>query len=90
MAEIVEAWREITTGADPWLDQLTSSDLQKTISRPGAKVPVSYGSLLLRTIYHYWYHLGENLAIRQLLGHSNLPEFVGNVDEEAPYRPEVG
>jgi hypothetical protein len=25
--------------------------------------------------------------IRQVLGHRRLPEFVGNIDEEAPYRP---
>jgi hypothetical protein len=23
-----------------------------------------------------------------MLGHTNLPEFVGNIDDEAPYRPE--
>jgi uncharacterized damage-inducible protein DinB len=88
LAEIQTAWRAITTAADPWLEQLASRDLQTAISRPGAQVPITYGSLLLRTIYHYWYHLGENLAIRQQLGHTNLPEFVGNIDEEAPYRAE--
>jgi hypothetical protein len=82
------AWHEITSAADPWLDQLTSNDLQRTISRPSASIPITYGSLLLRTIYHYWYHLGENQAIRQMLGHTDLPVFVGNIDEEAPYRPE--
>jgi len=40
-------------------------------------------------MYHYWYHTGENAASRQLLGHTNLPEFVGNIDDEAPYRPEA-
>jgi len=44
--------------------------------------------LLQRVIYHYWYHNGENMAIRQQLGQSNLPEFVGNIDDEAPYRPD--
>jgi hypothetical protein len=47
------------------------------------------GSLLLRNIYHYWYHTGENMAIRQMLGHHRLPQFVGNIDDEAPYRPET-
>jgi hypothetical protein len=28
------------------------------------------------------------MAIRQVLGHQDLPEFVGNIDDEAPYRPE--
>ena len=36
--------------------------------------------------YHYWFHTGEILAIRQVLGHARLPEFVGNIDVEAPYR----
>ena len=46
-------------------------------------------SLLQRVIYHYWYHNGENCAIRQMLGHTNLPQFVGNIDEEAPYLPHL-
>ncbi len=47
------------------------------------------GTLLQRVIYHYWYHTGENVAIRQMFGHTDLPEFVGNIDDEAPYRPEA-
>ena len=27
-------------------------------------------------------------AIRQMLGHAGLPEYVGEIEEEAPYRPE--
>jgi hypothetical protein len=38
--------------------------------------------------YHYWYHLGEALAVRQMLGHRDLPDFVGDIDSQAPYRPE--
>jgi len=37
---------------------------------------------------HYWYHTRENMAVRQNLGHTNLPEFVGDIDGEAPYRAE--
>jgi hypothetical protein len=37
--------------------------------------------------HHYWYHIGENMAIRQELGHRDLPEFVGDIDTEAPYLP---
>jgi hypothetical protein len=29
------------------------------------------------------------MAIRQRLGHGDLPEFVGDIDDEAPYRPEA-
>jgi len=37
---------------------------------------------------HYWYHLGESQAIRQLLGHTDLPQFVGDIRGGGPYRPE--
>ena len=47
-----------------------------------------YGNLLQRLIYHYWYHTGETMAMRQMLGHPRLPQFVGNIDDEAPYRPD--
>lgn len=88
LAEILEAWDAITREADPWLDQLTTADLQRQVVSNGKPRDVIYGNLLQRVIYHYWYHNGENLAIRQLLGHTNLPEYVGNIDDEAPYRPE--
>ncbi|HET9016907.1 MAG TPA: hypothetical protein VFN57_15000, partial [Thermomicrobiaceae bacterium] len=54
----------------------------------GARFEATLGSLMQRVIYHYWYHTGENQAIRQLLGHQHLPVFVGNIDDEAPYMPE--
>jgi hypothetical protein len=28
------------------------------------------------------------MAMRQMLGHPRLPQFVGNIDDEAPYRPD--
>jgi hypothetical protein len=85
--EAWQAWCMIIEAANPWLDGLTTEDLQREVAvvQPAR---ILYGSLLQRTTYHYWYHTGENMAIRQLLGHGNLPDFVGNIDGEAPYRPE--
>jgi hypothetical protein len=54
----------------------------------GKPVRESIGSMLHRITYHYWYHIGESQAIRQFLGHSGLPEFVGAIHAEAPYMPE--
>ncbi len=85
-----QAWREVTTATDPWLDAVTVAKLAETLVVPGWGVTTSYGSLMLRVIDHYWYHIGEIMAIRQLLGHTNLPDFVGDIDHEAPYRPENG
>jgi len=39
-------------------------------------------------VAHYWYHNGENMLIRQAQQHRDLPWFVGDIDGEAPYRPE--
>jgi hypothetical protein len=90
LAEMWAAWRTITEAADPWLDTLTPGALaeRRRIVHDGEEIEFTFGSDLQRVIYHYWYHTGENRAIRQLLGHTNLPEFVGNIDDEAPYRPE--
>jgi hypothetical protein len=87
IAKTLEAWQVITSAADPWLDRLTSSELERHVARSWDPQVITFGALLQRVIYHYWYHLGENLAIRQMLGHADLPEFVGNIDDEAPYRP---
>jgi uncharacterized damage-inducible protein DinB len=71
-----------------WLGTVTTETLQEHVVIDGRTTNYLFGSLLQRVIYHYWYHTGENLAIRQMLGHTNLPEFVGDLDGEAPYRPE--
>jgi uncharacterized damage-inducible protein DinB len=80
---MIEAWRTVTAAADPHLDALDESTM------PGQLVgtpPRGMGSAVLRVTYHYWFHMGEILAIRQLLGHPDRPEFVGEIDREAPYR----
>ena len=89
LREMLSMWKEVTQAADQWLDTLTSEKLQTPFllesGKPSTRI---FGSLMQRTIYHYWYHNGENLAIRQMLGHADLPEFVGNIDRQAPYTPE--
>lgn len=88
LADALAAWREITDAADPWLDSVTTRALQGQVLIDGQPSEFIFGSLLQRTIYHYWYHTGENMGIRQALGHTGLPDFVGDIDHEAPYRPE--
>jgi hypothetical protein len=88
--EMWMAWDTITQTADVWLAALTVEKLQEHVVIDGEPTPYIFGSLLQRVIYHYWYHTGENLAIRQMLGHTDLPEFVGDIDGEAPYRLERG
>ncbi|MGE5138998.1 MAG: DinB family protein [Rudaea sp.] len=88
LGEMWSAWETVTRAADEYLDGLTTQGLQEPYIYDGKPAAFAIGSRLLRVIYHYWYHNGENLAIRQLLGHTDLPEFVGDIEELAPYRPE--
>jgi hypothetical protein len=88
LAEMWDAWQTITRLADPFLDALTTEHLLEVHHIEDLGIDFTPGNLLQRVIYHYWYHTGENAAIRQMLGHTDLPEFVGNIDDEAPYLPE--
>lgn len=78
-------WRAVTTAADPYLDSLTIEMLTTRWEREPSQETA--GTKLQRTTYHYWFHLGEAQAVRQLLGHTKLPDFVGDISK-APYRPE--
>ena len=89
LAEMWVAWRKVTAVADEYLDTLTPEIMQEYLLRDGKPVDESVGTLLMRNIYHYRYHTGEAAAVRQMLGHTNLPEFVGDINVAA-YRPESG
>ncbi len=86
--EMLQIWRTVTAAADPFLDRLTTEGLCADLLREGKSVGQTVGSALRRITYHYWYHTGETQAIRQMLGHKDLPEYVGDIELEAPYRPE--
>lgn len=86
LAEMLDAWQQITRAADAWLDQATTEGLHQIFTTSSGSWSTSYGNLLQRVVYHYWYHTGENMAIRQMLGHADLAEFVGDLDTEAPFR----
>ncbi len=88
LEEMLAMWHQVTHAADPYLDSLTTEQLQTELLREGKPVGQTVGSALRRVTYHYWYHIGEIQAIRQMLGQTNLPESVGDIEIEAPYRPE--
>ena len=90
LSEILDRWREITGLADPWLAELTSERLASRALVNGEPDPALVGDRMHRLLYHYWYHCGENQAIRQQLGHAGLPQYVGEIEDEAPYTPEAG
>jgi len=88
--EVLNMWLEVTRLSRTFLDKLTSADLQEELRRHGKSVDQNLGTAMLRLTYHYWYHIGEVQSIRQMLGHHNLPEFVGGIEQQAPYRSEYG
>ncbi len=84
LGAMMDAWNRVTTAADAQIAGLDESAMQGVLpGGPSRKI----GDALLRVIYHYWFHTGEVLAIRQLLDHPHRPEFVGDIDGQAPYRP---
>ena len=88
LADMWAAWHRVTEAADPYLESLTTNTLSTFMVVNGKPHAESVGSMLRRVTYHYWYHLGESQAIRQMLGHTGLPDFVGDIHDEAPYTPE--
>jgi hypothetical protein len=88
LKEMLGMWHTITEAADPYLNSLTTEILLKDLLLNGEAVGQTRGDALRRVTYHYWYHIGEIQAIRQMLGHKDLPEYVGDIETEAPYRPE--
>lgn len=87
IGETRRIWREVITASESYLDTLTTGSLLEPLPLDGEPTGQTVGSALLRMIYHYWYHLGEIQAIRQMLGHEELPEYVGGLDRLAPYQP---
>jgi hypothetical protein len=79
--EMWARWREITETADQYLTTITPQTLHTHFTWQGKQLSEDVGTTLLRNIYHYWFHLGEAYAIRQMLGHTDLPEFVGGMSE---------
>lgn len=87
LSEAWTVWRAVTEASDAWLDGLTEDAMAEFVIVNGAPYRESIGTMLLRAIYHYWFHTGESAAIRQQLGHTDLPQFVGDLGTDAPYRP---
>ena len=88
LAETLAAWRSIIKASEPFLDQLTTQKLLVDLPLNGKKSGQTQGDAIRRMTYHYWFHIGEILAIRQQLGGKGLPEYVGSIEARAPYRPE--
>ncbi len=82
---MLDAWRRITAETANVIAAMDDADLLAYPPEDASRWEIN-GTLILRVTYHYWFHLGEGQAIRQLLGHTGLPDFVGDIGVEAPFR----
>lgn len=88
LKEMLGVWQTVTAESEAYLDLQTTESLLTNLLLNGEPTRQTRGSALRRITYHYWFHLGEILAIRQMIGGKDLPEYVGDIEGEAPYRPE--
>jgi uncharacterized damage-inducible protein DinB len=88
LATVQGAWDRVIADADPFLDALTTTDLEQRPEHDPRPNPPIVGSQIQYVTYHYWAHIGEVSAVRQILGHQGLAEYVGDFPPEAEYRPE--
>ena len=84
--EMLKDWKLVTGRSDEFLFGLDEKSLRTKLVVAGNPKSYVIGNMLQRMIYHYWYHLGESQAVRQLLGHKNLPSYVGDLEKIAPFR----
>ena len=77
--EMRGVWRMVTEAADDFLDGIDAEMLDTHIGDEGILARETLGSSLLRLLFHYWFHLGEAHALRQQMGHEDLPQFVGQI-----------
>ena len=86
LKQMMATWKKVTADVDAWMEPLTTADLLSELPPPGRKRTV--GDAIRRMTYHYWFHIGEILAQRQLMDHPRRPEYVGDIEGQAPYRAE--
>lgn len=83
-----KSWKEVTQTADVYLETVTQGIVETNLLFDNGKTSrESIGTMLLRNYYHYWFHTGEVHALRQMLGHKNLSDFVGDMSKYQ-YSPE--
>ncbi|MFI5292216.1 MAG: DinB family protein [Candidatus Limnocylindrales bacterium] len=90
LSTMLAAWERMVALADAYLETVTTADLEHQLPHDHRDFPYLAGTQLQRITYHYWVHTGEASAVRQILGHRRLAQFVGDIDSKAPYRPEAG
>lgn len=81
--EMWSRWKAVTEASDVFLNTLQAEMLTTHLELRGKPAPESIGTLLMRNTFHYWFHTGQAVIVRKMLGHTKLPEFVGDLSSVA-------
>ena len=54
---------------------------KKPLTQESVRSGENIGTRILRTTYHYFFHMGEAHAIRSQLGHPDLSYFIGDIPD---------
>jgi uncharacterized damage-inducible protein DinB len=78
LKEMADLWLAVIKASEDYLTKLSKDELMENLVINGKELPANIGTMMTRVTYHYFYHIGEMQAIRQLLGHQELPSYIGN------------
>lgn len=87
LTDVLKIWHEVDALVAPYLGTLSTEQIDGHLTIDGEPSRENVGTILLRQTWHYWYHLGEAQTIRQGLGHKDLLQYVGRLDDFAMHRP---
>jgi hypothetical protein len=60
----------------------SKEELERALAQKKVREGENVGTKILRITYHYFFHTGEAHAVRQQLGHPDLPFFVGAMPDD--------
>ncbi len=78
LKEMSDLWDAVIKASEDYLIRLSKDDMEKRLVVNGKELPANIGTMITRVTYHYFYHIGEMQSVCQLLGHKELPSFIGN------------
>jgi len=63
LQEMKVIWQTITAEADSYLEALTPELMETHIMHDGKYSDENIGTLLMRNLYHYWYHIRDTILL---------------------------
>ena len=84
LEEMWAAWHAITQATDSYLDLAHDRDTANLYSGRWQAASRNHRHADAASHHDYWFHLGELQAVRQMLGHTDLPVFIGRIPAFEP------